>query len=154
MKATAVLGYAVVLMLAGCQQTPDHTDNAVAAQAQPVRAGDVADRLAKAGLPVTQITALTTQTDPDHLLGQPGEYSSKASFSDATQPKAGQSIIEVFATPADAMKRAEVVTSGAKDPAVVTQYQAVSGKVYLRLNEALPAAEANRYLKAFVALGL
>src|SRR5450759_3849318 len=62
------------------------------------------------GAPVTLTVVYTAASDPNHLLGRPGEYTSKADFADSrvagqeTGVTAGGSV-EVFTGQADAVRR-------------------------------------------------
>jgi hypothetical protein len=81
---------------------------------QALDAKAVFDRLVAAGLPVTNAVPVDTSTDPDKLLGHAGGYTSRLSFTvPGGNPKADQygigrgGVIEVFATAADAKRRAD-----------------------------------------------
>lgn len=61
--------------------------------------------LRQSGLPVRDVRALTAENDPEKLLGQPGQYSSKVAFKDDRGAK-GDGAVEVF--PDDAALKARV----------------------------------------------
>ncbi|MFJ7250541.1 hypothetical protein ACIQWA_38680 [Kitasatospora sp. NPDC098652] len=77
--------------------------------------------------------SVTAEDDPNHLLGRPGQYTSKVTFTD-TRVKAadldGQDAdsvarggaIEVFATPADAEQRAKYIQDTVKSLPALTEY--------------------------------
>jgi hypothetical protein len=83
---------------------------------QALDARAVLDRLVAAGLPITNPVPVDKSTDPNDLLGRPGGYTSRLSFSfpggdpDANQYGIGRGgIIEVFATASDAKRRADSI---------------------------------------------
>jgi hypothetical protein len=45
-------------------------------------AGDLVAALKASGLPIAEVKAYTADDDPEHLLGRPGQYTSKADFRD------------------------------------------------------------------------
>jgi hypothetical protein len=126
-------------------------------------ARQVAIALKAKGLPVTITAVYTAATDPNHLLGRPGGYTSKIMFSD---PRAGGAqtaaggpevtdggSIEVFATHADAVRRAvyiETITQAA--PLLGSEYDYVSGGVLLRVSGNLTPAQAAQYEEALQAV--
>ena len=111
-KPTFMLGtLALGLGLAGCsssvtvQNAPPSTSTAasIAAQASSTPRTPSAPLVALTAEQIAQlmnlpdVTAYTAATDPNHLLGRQGGYTSKINWPDGS--------IEVFSTPADAQKR-------------------------------------------------
>src|SRR5687768_6551864 len=95
------IGLLAGLALVGCGRAP----------ARPPLTGEtVAASLRGSGLPVTGVRVLTADTDPNKLLGRPGEYTAKVSWQDGRAPgEANDATIEVFAT-ADDLKRRKAYT--------------------------------------------
>lgn len=117
--------------------------------ATAMTAEQVVGALTDLGLPVTLGTVFTAATDPNHLLGRPGEYTSKAGFTDSRLGggKVAQTgSVEVFASPADATRRALYLQSVIQaDPAQGTEYDYVAGPIVLRVPGKLTAAQAHSY---------
>jgi hypothetical protein len=95
---TGAAGLAVTVMLAvGCsagsappggQPAPAGTRNA-AVPSRPPTAAVLASGLKAAGLPVTHLIVCTAATDPNHLLGGQGGYTSKVAWQDRRAIAAG-----------------------------------------------------------------
>jgi len=126
-------------------------------------ARQVAIALKAKGLPVSITDVYTAATDPNHLLGRPGGYTSKIIFADprARDPQnasGGHDVaeggsIEVYATHAGAVRRAsyiEAVTQAA--PILGAEYDYVSGRVLLRVSGILTPAQARQYEEALQAV--
>jgi hypothetical protein len=115
-----------------------------AAPASKLDAAGIVARLKAASLPIGTVTVYTAATDPNHLLGRPGGYLSKAGFADTRiNPKDAKDDrrgavdlggdIEVFADAAGANARADYIRKAmAAMPMLGTQYEYVSGPVLLR----------------------
>ncbi|MEY9895691.1 hypothetical protein ABIA35_009834 [Catenulispora sp. MAP12-49] len=122
-------------------------------------AAAVIARLKAAGLPIGTVTVYTAANDPNHLLGRPGGYTSKASFADTTvkpdqarDSSAGSvdlgGSVEVYADNASATARADYITKSEKSmPMLGTEYDYVSGGVLLRLSQVLTPDQAAAYKK-------
>lgn len=162
LAAAAAAGF----LAAGCSSTPasqataPHTPAAVAATQTP-RAAVLSARQVASGLrqhlPVTSITILTAATDPNHLLGRPGEYTSKARFRDSRIPAApdvtGGGEIEVFATSAQAVRRARYIQQVVQAaPILGAEYDYVAGPVLLRVSGKLTPSQAAGYALALAAV--
>lgn len=111
--------------------------------------------LQASGLPIGNYIAYTPETDPNELLGRPGQYISKANFVD-TSLGSGSGFfdlgdggsIEVFEDEEQARSRADYIqTVIEKNPALV-EYDFVEGTVLLRVSGALTPDEAAQYKKA------
>ncbi|WP_461030844.1 hypothetical protein [Streptomyces sparsus] len=116
-------------------------------------------RLQTAGLPVEHTATVTPSTDPDHLLGRPDGYRSKVSFEDnrvdgglVTDNDPGSvalgGVIEVYADPATARKRAQRLQQEALGIPARAERGYLSGRVLLRLSPYLDEAHAEKYRKA------
>jgi hypothetical protein len=126
-------------------------------------ARQVAIALKAKGLPVSVTAVYTAATDPNHLLGRPGGYTSKIIFADprATNAQdasgghdvAGGGSVEVYPSRAAAMRRGayiETLTQAA--PVLGTEYDYVSGGVLLRISGNLTPAQASQYAEALQAV--
>ena len=163
---------AAALALAGCGGQAASTSSQPAASPAPsapapatqarviaLTAGQVTRALQARGLPVTGIEVLTAASDPNHLLGRPGEYTSKTEFADSRiTGEAGQGVaaggsVEVFAGHAGAVRRARYIQAIVQaDPALGAEYDYVAGAVLLRVSGQLTPAQARRYKTALAAI--
>ncbi len=71
----------------------------------------VAQSLGASGLPIESMVIYTTDTDPNHLLGRPGQYTAKYSWHGvpAVAGDNPESTIETFATPTSRRARAAYI---------------------------------------------
>lgn len=121
-------------------------------------AAQVVDEFKTAGLPIGTVTVYTAADDPNHLLGTPNGYLSKAAFVDKQilpAQAAGQGVVgaggevEVYATGAEATARKQsIVTAENSGQLLGTEYDVVDGTVLLRLSEDLTGAQVNAFSKA------
>ncbi|MFF2078652.1 hypothetical protein ACFVXG_28370 [Kitasatospora sp. NPDC058162] len=108
-------------------------------------------------VPSTQFgRSVTAEDDPNHLLGRPGQYTSKVTFTD-TRIKAADvdgedadsvargGAVEVFATQADAERRAKYVQDTVKSMPALMEYDYVKGTVLIRVSKLLTPAQAANY---------
>jgi hypothetical protein len=68
-----------VLAVAGCASTPAAASSSPPAAAPPIDAPAAVSRLVDAQL-VADPVSTTAASDPNHLLGRPGQYTSRATF--------------------------------------------------------------------------
>ena len=80
------------------------------------------------------VTAYTAATDPNHLLGRQGGYTSKINWSNGS--------IEVFSTPAEARKRKTYLLAFAGTP-VSDGYDYLAGTYLLRIFDSQTPAQAH-----------
>ena len=120
----------------------------------------IAGRLKAAGQPVRALITYTAVTDPNHLLGRQGEYTSKVAWTDPRAVKAGGGGygrgaieagggIEVFPDVAAAAQRLAYLK--AFKPPLGDGYDYQSGTVILRLSTYLTPVQARAYAAAFTA---
>jgi hypothetical protein len=115
-------------------------------------AADIARALKAQGLPIKKITVFSAATDPNHLLGRPGQYTSKVAFRDArikeeadpTDVTAGGGV-EVSKSAADAKKRAEFVRAFTEGGGAFSEYNYLRDRVFLRVSHLLTPQQAHRY---------
>ncbi len=171
MKRTpAVIVAVLTVLLAGCgggtpSATGPTTTTALTATAaaQPSSApaqspGSIITKLQAAHLPVVPTVTYTAESDPNHLLGRPGKYSAKASWTDTrvdpsrvrdTMPgnvDLGGSV-EQFGSAADAQARMEYIVSVEK-ALPFAEYDYVSGSALVRVSSALTPDQAKAYQAA------
>jgi hypothetical protein len=133
-------------------------------------AGTVVAGLQHAGLPLVDVQVFDASTDPNNLLGRPGQYVSKASFADqrhvpppetrpagcpncaipATIPSFPGSFdhggtVETFSSTDDAQRRADYVHQITQSAAPVIEYDYLHDRVLLRLSKELTPQEASAY---------
>jgi hypothetical protein len=119
----------------------------------PPKASTVILELAKR-LPIKLTITYNASNDPNHLLGRPNEYTSKASFSFAGIPSSeteGDSVgdvdfggsVEVFPTSNGALSREKYIESIFKAaPILGTEYDFLNGPVLLRVSRYLTPSQA------------
>ncbi len=100
--------------------------------------------------PVKDAVTYTADTDPNKLLGRPGQYLVKMSWKLAGE----DATIEVFRSGEDAQKRADYVEQIGKGTPMFLQYVYVNPKrsAVLRLPKELTAARAKDWQAMFAAL--
>jgi len=113
----------------------------------------VIGQLKAAGLPIDAVTAYSAADDPNHLLGRPGQYISKAMFHDSrldvgTEVGNGGSV-ETFANADDLQNRAKYVQAIARSSALFSEYDYSAGRTLLRVSSKLTPDQAAAYEKAF-----
>ena len=121
--------------------------------AAPPSGADVVARLEAASLPVTLGSDFDEATDPNNLLGRPGGYLDKVTFtdsrnSDQTYPKDSVELggsVEVFEDAAGAETWAEFIKEVSAGNAALTEYDVVDGPVLLRLSRELTPLQVAAY---------
>jgi len=122
----------------------------------------IAGRLKAAGQPVRALITYTAATDPNHLLGRQGEYTSKVAWQDPRALAAGAGSpsnnpggieygggIEEFPAVAAAAQRLAYLKSF--KPPLGDGYDYQSGTAILRLSNYLNPVQARAYAAAFTA---
>jgi hypothetical protein len=168
MRRTILAGLAA-LLVAGCG-TPVATPSArpspvTPTPSSPARSSTpstavLATGLKAVGLPVRHMVVYTPATDPNHLMGRQGGYTSKVAWVDPRAVKAGAGNpasdrggtefgggIEVFPTAAGAKARYQYLR-GFKPP-FGDGYDYLSGAAILRLSQYLTPTQAHAYEAAF-----
>ncbi len=127
-------------------------------------AAGVIGELKSAGLPITLTVTYTAASDPNHLLGRPNGYQSKASFtdgrvntSDAIDSSLGSvdlgGSIEVYPSSAGAIGRAQYIQQSLKGfPMLGTEYDYVAGSVLVRVSGLLIPDQAASYQTALATI--
>lgn len=131
---------------------------------RPETAAVILDGL-RARIPtITETTVYDETTDPNDLLGRPGQYTSKAGFHDSRVPAADLEFeshpfavrrggdIEVFPSPESAKRRADYIDSIVNHSASVAlggpEYIYLERNVLLRVSRSLTPAQASEYKRA------
>ena len=155
------------LALAGCSSnsgSSSGTSSSAPAKANAVAATPLTASTAFTKLATTVPTAklsgtVTAANDPNHLLGRPGQYTSKTTFTD-TRIKAADveftkpgdvergGAIEVFGSPSDAQTRAKYIQAVTKSLPALAEYDYVHGAVLVRVSHYLTPAQATGYKTA------
>ena len=140
--------------LSGSVASKPTTCRLVPAFAAPT-ATRMASYFASKGLPVTGIITYNATTDPNHLLGRPTGYLSKAAWADTRiAPMPGVSAgdvslggsAEVFATSTLATKRAQYLTAiESAAPILGSEYDYLLGPVLVRISGQLTPQQAAGY---------
>jgi hypothetical protein len=159
---------ALAVLLAGCgasssSASPTTPPSHASTSAPPVSAAAkvITGKLRAAGLHVTNVTVYTETSDPNHLMGRQGGYTSKTAWVDPGAVKAGDAGspssdpggiewgggIEVFPTVAGARARLEELRSF--KPPFGDGYDYLVGTAILRLSNYLTPPQAHRYDAAF-----
>jgi hypothetical protein len=156
----AVLLIAVAALIVGSEGTPPSRK----VQGARLDATAVVDRLASRGLPVTLTVTYTFGSDPNHLLGRPNGYLSKASFTDSRiqsasvrDPSLGSvdlgGSVEVFASPDIASTRAAYLQRVENAATFLgSEYDFVAGDILVRVSGDLTAKQANEYKSTLIAI--
>ncbi|MFJ8437686.1 hypothetical protein [Kitasatospora griseola] len=167
--AAATVG--IALIVTGCSSSSTTTPPPAATGAAPAVASnpapakqqlDAAAALAALtahASTITLVKAYTADTDPNHLLGRPGQYTSKVAFKDSRikAEDAGQEedavirggSIEVFTSATDAAARAAYLEKVTKAmPALVEYDYVVRETAVLRVSQRLSPDQAKALAEA------
>jgi hypothetical protein len=107
------------------------------------------------GMPIGKFVRYTEVTDVNHLLGRPGQYTSKVNFHDTRLARAagfdtsGGGSIEVFKNRSDAVRRFKYVQAFGKE-SLFAEYDYLDGLVLLRLSNVLTPSQAAKYKTALL----
>ena len=122
-----------------------------------ITAAQYATLMQEAGLPIENIIDYTVETDPNELLGRPGEYTSKVNFADSrieqydeADPKGGS--IEVFASEEDMVRRKDYIASILREMPILGNeylYPSPDGLSLLRVSYDVTPDQAEQYRIAF-----
>ena len=168
--ATAATTAMLLTALAACSSnsgSTSSTDNSgkpAAAANTPVTASTAFTKLAATVSAAKLSGTVTADNDPNHLLGRPGQYTSKVTFtdsriaaSDVSGTKQGDvdrgGAVEVFGSPSDAQTRAKYIQAVTKSMPALAEYDYVHGAVLVRVSHYLTPAQAQQYKTAAEGIG-
>jgi hypothetical protein len=125
------------------------------ALAQVGAAADVVQALATGGLPIAEVLVYDAATDPEALLGRPGQYIAKASWRDSRIGEAATGVsqtgiaaggtVEVFASEADRAARERHIAEVTGVSPLLAEYRYSRGLIILRVSRFLAPDEAAEY---------
>ncbi|MFF4644936.1 hypothetical protein [Streptomyces sp. NPDC001389] len=166
-RATLAAAAAITAaLLAGCSTTtPKATPSSQAGQPAPASSKAAADAngafaAISAAVPTAKLGAtVTAENDPNHLLGRPGQYTSKITFIDgrikATDTEGLQAgdigyggSVETFASNADAKTRHDYIQTVTKGVPGLAEYDYLHGTTLIRVSHLLTPEQAADYEKA------
>lgn len=137
----------------------DTAGRATSTRAQPPTAAQIVARIAECVPDATPGVIYTPDTDPNHIMGRPGGYVSKASFTDqridpegAGNAKKGSvrlgGSVEVFTDKRGAQRRKDYIHALSKGFTDIAEYDYVAGPVLVRVTKALTPSQAREYQEA------
>lgn len=96
---------------------------------------------------VSKVIIYTEETDPNHLLGRPGQYTAKLNFIDSRYKNKGDGFgtVEVFKNQDDLNRRYDYVDQLGKQTSLALMYQYKHGNLLMRLDHALTPTQAKEY---------
>lgn len=104
----------------------------------------------EAGFPISDVEIYDENTDPNAVLGRPGEYIGKFNFTHEPKPETYQYLtIEIFEKSADAKKREAYIVEINEAMGFMGEYTYLDSIYLLRIPFDLTTEEAELYNKAF-----
>lgn len=127
--------------------TPPTATPTVAATRAPLLGDAVAAAVRASGIPVTDLVVFTAETDPNKLLGRPGQYIAKVSWKDPRVSTADLATIEVFPDAASLQARFAYIDGIFKSSPMLLQwmYRNEARLALLRLPKELTPDQAKQY---------
>jgi hypothetical protein len=164
MRRFATVAVVLAVALAGCGGSGSGGSGGAAGAGGTLTAESVLAELKERFPTISATTVYTAASDPNSLLGRPGQYTSKAGFHDdrvpakeveyESQPFAVRrgGDIEVFESAGEAEKREKYIATLMKEPAIAAmagiEYIYREGRVLLRVSGALTPDVAAEYERA------
>ncbi|HST17041.1 MAG TPA: hypothetical protein VLK36_05190 [Gaiellaceae bacterium] len=153
--AALVVGLTLVLAALGAASVEASASAVTPTATQKTwRPVQVVTALRQAGLPIGLVRYYTASSDPNKLLGRPGQYNGKANFRDQTLSGTGFDVenggsVETFSNLAAARRRFNYVSHVTESSPLLTEYDYLEGTVFLRLSHELTPKQAKVYEGAF-----
>lgn len=153
--AALVVGLILVLAVQAAASVESSASAASPTATQKTwRPVQVITKLRSAGLPIGLVRYYTASSDPNKLLGRPGQYNGKANFRDRFLSGAGFDVenggsVETFSNTTAARKRFNYVSSVTESSPLFAEYDYLEGTVFLRLSHELTPKQAKVYERAF-----
>lgn len=132
----------------------DVTDSIESAKRE-LTAERVINALIESGLPIAGSVVYTEETDPNKLLGRPGQYKGKVSWRDQRDNQNSDGLeytVEVFSSAEDLEKRRKYVEAISRSLSALAEYQFVHKNALLRLHHNLTPKQAAEYEKVLKSL--
>lgn len=169
-----ILPVAAILLTAACgTSTPTSTPATNAAANDPAAQTPAATKVDASAafkaltalVPSVKLTGVVTAAnDGNHLLGRPGQYTSKITFSDSRIPSSETAglkaddvssggSIEAFDNAADAQARAKYVEAVTKSVPAFAEYDYLHGTILIRVSQLLTPDQAATYKTAVAKIG-
>jgi hypothetical protein len=129
----------------------------------PIAVNMIVDALKTAGLPIGEVTIYTAESDPNHLLGRPNQYTAKASWHDTRLPQPQNATlvqvsdgggIEAWPDADGAQNRMKYLQSLGKQLPIAVEHNFQKGALLLRVSKDLTPEQADEYRKAFEAISV
>lgn len=117
--------------------------------AKRITAERVIDAIIDADIDLLDWTYFNAETDPNHLLGRPGQYVEKVTFWDSRigNPERGEEAgtVEIFSSEKDLLARMRYIQGIAEHLPIAVQYQFRHKLILLRLNKRFSPKRAAEY---------
>lgn len=128
-----------------------------AVAAKPPEVDDVIDAIVTEGIDLLDWTIFDAESDPNHLLGRPGQYVAKASFWDSRigdpERDDASGTIEIFRAERDLLRRMRYVEEIGQRMPMLLQYQFRKGLILVRLDKRFTPAQAREYEQVLKSIG-
>ena len=162
---TTVTAAALLTALTACSSSGTSSSSGSAGKAgnaaasKPLTASTAFEQISGKVTTAKLSGTVTAANDGNHLLGRPGQYTSKITFEDARIKasdveftKKGDvergGAIEVFASPDDAQARAKYIGAVTKSMPMLAEYDYVHGTILVRVSHYLTPDQAGVYKTA------
>jgi hypothetical protein len=149
---STIIGLVLIGLLVGYASNTNIYDTSTQPKVDKgITASDVVKALKKNDLPIGDQLVYTAESDPDKLMGQTGQYTSKVHFIDTTQQEDTKVVmlnggsVEIFENNKDAINRINYISKLAKSEPMYDEYDYVQGKILLRLTKNLPSTHGKKY---------
>jgi hypothetical protein len=146
--------FRIVAVAAASMITLTATGSASARAEKTWRPIQVIAGLRHAGIPIGAARYYGPASDPNKLLGRPGQYNGKANFHDRRLQGASFDVdnggsVETFPDKSSASNRYRYVKAIATSGSLFSEYDYLEGTVLLRVSHELTPAQAKRYERTF-----
>lgn len=99
---------------------------------------------------MTNISAITSENDPNKFLGRPNEYTEKITWTDSRSKDSNVDCsVELFKNKEDATNRKNYIQNIIKSMPMLTQYVEQKNNVLIRIDGVLTPDQANEYINIF-----
>jgi len=144
-----------VAVAAGCSSAPTATSEPTK-KPKIATVEDIVNAFENSGIPIAWVEVYTAETDPNELLGRPGQYIAKANWADDRLEQSGGDprggTVELFKSQGDLRKRKEYIETVIQAFPPLAEYIYAKGNALLRLDHGLTPAQAAEYQEVFESL--